>query len=75
MNKNDFKDAVTILFISVAAFTLASDSVFPIVVCILKGILYISGAVMLGLGATVLIRSVFSKQKKNDDKNSASDAK
>ena len=69
MNTRDIKDAALLLFIAALAFIAASDSVFPIVVIVMKTIFYMFGSLMAILGASILIRTVFGKnnQEKNAD--------
>lgn len=67
LNKEDFRDALSFIWIAIIFFLLTLDVVFPLVLVVIKGIFYLISAGLFLLGIGTIIRSVFYKKPKIED--------
>lgn len=69
INKEDFKEALTFLWISIIFFLVTVDAAFPFIIFMMKVVFYIIGSLMLLLGITTMYKAIFGKKRKdiNDD--------
>ena len=66
INKADFKDSVSFLWVAVLFFLVTVDVAFPFVMFIMKMIFYIISFIMLVIGIKAMIKSLFSKKNESE---------
>lgn len=62
MNTKRYNDGILYGFIGTLCLLLTIDLVFPLVMCIMKGIFYIMGTLMI-VGGLIQIKDSFKKKK------------
>lgn len=65
INKSDFRDSITFLWISILFFLATINIIFPFVMFIIKVVFLIIGTLMFLLGIITMAKSLRNKNKKN----------